>query len=210
MPLPIRTPNSLWQQIIELSALSKEQHVNQVNQSSSQPAYANDKSRQNMSRTEEMDTPSCTEDLKLTMMGLKDNRHEITKSVAKLSLMIILKEADRILRLRTLKFLISNPDAEIKTIRHHINKLASTKKGTEIHTQIDSIIKIEQVTFRPTVPTTVSKLSITSMLDQRTQILKNKIVQQSNNLPTPNSVQYIDNQGQDVKNTLSRLFPLYS
>ena len=36
----------------------------------------------------------------------------------------------------------------------------------------------------------------------------NKNFPQSNNLPTPNSVQFIDDQGQDVVNTLSGFFPL--
>ena len=37
----------------------------------------------------------------------------------------------------------------------------------------------------------------------------NKNFPQSNNLPTPNSVQFIDEQGQDVANTLSAFFPLF-
>ena len=36
----------------------------------------------------------------------------------------------------------------------------------------------------------------------------NRNFPQSNNLPTPNSVQFIDDQGQDVINTLSGFFPL--
>ena len=51
MPLPIRTPNSTpEQQIKELTVLFKEQQMNQENQSSSRPASADDKSKQNMTR----------------------------------------------------------------------------------------------------------------------------------------------------------------
>ena len=38
----------------------------------------------------------------------------------------------------------------------------------------------------------------------------NRNFPQSNNLPTPNSVPFIDHQGQDVINTLSGFFPLNS
>ena len=85
--------------------------------------------------------------------------------------MIILKKDHRILGLGSLRTLFSNPDPEIKTIRHPIDKLAATQKGTEIQTFIDSTLRTDQETLGPTDQTTGSKLSITSMLDQRTQIL---------------------------------------
>ena len=85
--------------------------------------------------------------------------------------MITIKEKDLILSLRTFRTLINNPDGEIKTIRYPINKLASTQMGTEIQVQIDTIIKTDQVTLGTTDPTTVSKLSTTSVLHQRTQTL---------------------------------------
>ena len=111
--------------------------------------------------------------------------------------------------LRTLRTLFSNPDTEIKTIRHPNEKLASTQTGTEIQTQIDSITKAEQVTLGTTDPTNVSELSITSVLDQRTQtLITKKNIPQSNNLPTPNSDQFIDDQEHDVVYTLSGFFPL--
>ena len=105
------------------------------------------------------------------MMRLEDNRLETTNSAVQFSLMITIKEGDLTLGLRILRNSISNPDTETRTIRHPIDKLASTQMGTELQTQIDSIIKTDQATPGRTDPTTDSRLSITSMLDQRAQIL---------------------------------------
>ena len=60
----------------------------------------------------------------------------------------------------------------IKTIRHRIDKLAVTQIRIETQIQIDSTTKTDQATLGTTDQITVSKLSITSMLDQGTQILK--------------------------------------
>ena len=105
------------------------------------------------------------------MLRLKVNKLGTTKSVEQFLLMMILKEEDLFLGLTALRILISNPDTQIKTIRHPINKLTSTQIGTEIQTQIDTITKADQVTLGTTDQTTVSKPSITSVLDQRTQTL---------------------------------------
>ena len=81
--------------------------------------------------------------------------------------------------------------------------------GTETQTQIDNITKTDQATPGTTDQITVSRLNITSMLDQRTLILNaKKKFPQSNKQPTANSVQFINHQGQDVINTLSGFFPL--
>ena len=78
-----------------------------------------------------METPSCTAELRLTMLRSKDNRHGTTKRAREFSLKITTNEEDLTLGLRTLRIFISHPDTEIKTIRHPIEKLASTQIGTE-------------------------------------------------------------------------------
>ena len=118
-----------------------------------------------------MDTLSCTAEPKPMMMRLENNRHGITKSAAQSSLMITINEEDRTLGLRITKTSISNPDTGIRTTRHPIDKMASTQIGTEIQTQIDNSNKTDQVTLGTTDQTNVSRLSITSTLDQRTLIL---------------------------------------
>ena len=70
--------------------------------------------------------------------------------------------------LRIIKISVSNPDTETS---HPINKLASTQIGTETQTQIDNITKTDRATPGTTGQITVSRLSITSMLDQRSLIL---------------------------------------
>jgi len=118
-----------------------------------------------------MDTLSCTAEPKPSMMRLKNNRNGTTRSAAQFSLMIIIREEDLTLDLRIIRTSIGNPDTEIRTTRHSIDRLASTQIGTEIQIQIDSFIKIDRTTLGPTDPTTVSRLSITSMLDQKIQTL---------------------------------------
>ena len=108
------------------------------------------------------------------MMRLKNNKQRTTKSAERSSLMTTIREEDRTLGLRIIKISVSNPDTETRTIRHPINKLASTQIGTEIQTQIDSITKTDQSTLGTTDPTTVSRLSITSMRDQGNLILSTK------------------------------------
>ena len=105
------------------------------------------------------------------MMRIKDNRHGTTKRAEQFSHMVIIKEDDRTLGLGTLRILISNPDMEVKTIRHPTGRLASTQIETEIQTRIDSITKTDQANLATTSQITVSRLSITSMPDPRTQTL---------------------------------------
>ena len=171
---------SLEQQIKELTALFKKQQVNQVTQPNPQPANADNKSRQNMTRFcsycrrnghTHAHTPA---EPKLSMIRLKDNRHGTTKSAKQYSLMTTIREEDRTLSLRITKISISNPDTETRTTRHPTDRLASTQIGTEIQTQIDNSNKTDQATPGKTDQITVNKLSITSMLDQRTLILSTK------------------------------------
>ena len=48
--------------------------------------------------------------------------------------MIRMSEEDRIVGLGRIKISVSNPDTETTTIRHPIDKLASTQIGTETQT----------------------------------------------------------------------------
>ena len=116
-----------------------------------------------------MDTPSCTAELKPTIMRSKDNRPEITKSAEQFSLMLILKEEGQTLGLRILRITIRNPDTGITIVSKAMTKMASTQTGTEI--QIHSIIQIDRATLEPTDQSAGKKLSITSMPDQRNLIV---------------------------------------
>ena len=118
-----------------------------------------------------MDTLSCIEEPELLMIRLKDNKLETTKSAARSSLMVTISEGDRTLGRRIIKISVSNPDTATRTTRNPINKLVSTQIGTETQTQIDNIIRKDQATPGTTNQITVSRLSITSMLDQRILIL---------------------------------------
>ena len=92
--------HSVEQQIKELTALSKEQQVNQITQPNSRPANADNKSRQKMTRF----CSYCRRNghtlmycrIKLSMIRLKDNRLELTKSVAQSSLMTTIREKNEV------------------------------------------------------------------------------------------------------------------
>ena len=118
-----------------------------------------------------MDTLSSTAEPKLSMIRLKDNKLETTKSAAQSSLIFTKNEEDLTLGLKTLKISIRNPDTEIRTTRPPIYNPASNQIGTETQTQIDNIIKTNQATPGTTDQITVSILSITSLLDQKILIL---------------------------------------
>ena len=159
---------SLEQPIKDVTALFKEHQVNQVNQSSSRPANADNKSKQKITRfcSYCRRNGQCTADLKPTMIILRDNRNGTTRSAEQFSLMTTIREEDRTLGLRTLRISIRNPYTVIRTTRHPISKPASTQIEAEIQTQIDSIIKTDQVIFGPMDAITLSKLSINSMIDE--------------------------------------------
>ena len=113
-----------------------------------------------------MDTLSCTAEPTLSILTLKDNRHEITKSAAQSSLMITINEEDRFLGQNNHKFSQQprygnqnnqtpyqqngfNPDRNRKPNpdrQYHQNKSSNSWNNG---------------------PVTVSRLSITSMPDQR-------------------------------------------
>ena len=114
-----------------------------------------------------MDTLSYIAEPKLSMIRSQDNRHAITKSAKQSSLMTTIKEEARNLGTRIIEISVSNPDTETRTIRHPVNKLASTQIGTETQTQIDNSNKPDQATLGTMDQITVSRLSTTSMLDQR-------------------------------------------
>ena len=79
-----------------------------------------------------MDTPSCTADLKPSMRRLKDNTRN--NQERRTVFTHDYNKRTQFQGLTTLRILISNPDTEIKTIRHPIDKLASTQIGTDIQT----------------------------------------------------------------------------
>ena len=142
-------------------------------------------------------------------MRLKDNRHGTTKSAEQFSLMTTINEEDRTLGLRIFKISVSKPNSETRTTRHPIDKLASTQIGTEVRTQIDNIIKTDQATPGTTNQTTWQQTQYNfNARPEKSYTQYNRNFPQSNNLPTPNSVQFIDGQGQDVINTPSGFFPL--
>ena len=82
-----------------------------------------------------------------------------------------INEEDRSMGVRIIKISVSNPDTETRTTRQPIGKLVSTQRGTENQTQIDNITKRDQATSGTTDQITVSRLNITSNLDQRILIL---------------------------------------
>ena len=120
---------------------------------------------------EELDITSCIAEPKPMMTRSKDSRHERIKSAKHFSLMILTKEDDQNLGLRTAKTIISNRQTEIRTIRHPVNKLASIQIGTEIQTQIDSLIKAYQATLGLMDPIAGNRLSRTSTLSLKSLIL---------------------------------------
>ena len=112
-----------------------------------------------------MDTPLCTAELKLMMMKPKDNRHEVTNNVEQFSLMNKIKEEEQCLGLRILRITVSNSDMGTRTIKKLVSRMISARTETEFQT--DSFIQMNQATLGTLDPKTDSKLSITSMPDQR-------------------------------------------
>ena len=68
------------------------------------------------------------------MMRSQDNRQEMTKSAAQFLLMILTKEEDRILGLRTLRILISIQRMGTKIIKNPNTKMVKTQRETELQT----------------------------------------------------------------------------
>ena len=88
--------HSLEKQIKELNALFKTQQVNQITQSNSRPANADNKSRQHMTRfcsyCRRNGYISYAAEPKPSMIRLKDNKLETTKSSTQSSLTITMNE----------------------------------------------------------------------------------------------------------------------
>ena len=203
--------HSLEQQSKELTALFKEQQVNQVTQSNSRPANIDNKSRQNM-------TKFCS--------YCRRNAHTLmycrTKALD-----------DQIKRQQT------RNNQKCRTVfTHDYNKRSGPNFGSQNNQNFSQQSRYgnqnNQTLYRQTgfnpdrnrnpdrqYHQDRSSNSWTNGPNNRQQVQYNfnarpencdtqynRNFPQSNNLPTPNSVQFIDDQGQDVVNTLSGFFPL--
>ena len=131
------------------------------------------------------------------MMRLKDSRHGTTKSAAQSSLMITTNEEDRTLGLRITKISIRNPDTAIRTTRHPIDKLASTL----INRQYPQDGSRNSWTNGPNNRQQTQYSFNARQENSDTQYNKN--FPQSNNLPTPNSVQFVDDYDTNMISDLS-------
>ena len=105
------------------------------------------------------------------MRRLKDNRHGITKSAAQFFTHDYNKRRRWNFGSQLNQNFNQQPRYGNQNNQTPIDKLASTQIGTEIQTHIDSITEADQATPGTTDQMTVSRLSITSMLNQRTQTL---------------------------------------
>ena len=163
--------HSLEQQNKELTALFKEQQVNQITQSNSRPANAYNKSRQNMtrycsySRRNGHTLMYCRAkafDDQIKRQQTRNNQERRTVFTHDYN-----KQRGPKFGSQAFKTLVSNPGTETRTTRHPIDKMASTQIAAETQTHIDNITKTDLVILGPMDPTTVSKRSITSMLNPR-------------------------------------------
>ena len=202
--------HSLEQQIKELTALFKEQQVNQFNQSNSRPANADKKSRQDMTRF-------CS--------YCRGNGHTLMYCRTK-------NLDDQIKRQQT-----RNNQERRTVFTHDYNKRRGPNFGSPSNQNFSqqpicgNQTPYQQTGFNPDrnrnpnsdrqYHQNRSSNSWNNGPDHRQQTQYNfnarpeisdtqynKNFPQSKNLPTPNSVQFIDDQGQDVINTLSGFFPL--
>ena len=205
--------HSLEQQIKELTALFKEQQVNQFTQSNPRPANPDNKSRQNMNRF-------CS--------YCRRNGY---------TLMYCWTKAfdDQIKRQQT-----RNNQERRTVFTHDYNKRRGPNFGSQNNQNFiqqpkygnqNNQTPYRQTSFNPDwnrnpnsdgqFRQTRSTNSCNNRPDHRQQTqynfnarLENSDTQcnrnfpQRNNLPTPNSVQFINDQGQDVIKTLSGFFPL--
>ena len=157
---------------------------------------------------EEMDTLSCTAEPNLSMIRLKDNRDGTTKSAKQSSLMITIDEEDRILGLRKINISISNPDTETKTTRHPTDRLASTQSDRNPNSDRQYQQNRSSNSWNNGPNNRQQTQYNFNARPENSDTQYNRNFPQSNNLPTPNSVQFIEDQGQVVTNTLSGFFPL--
>ena len=200
--------HSLEQQNKELTALFKEQQVNQITQPNSRPANADNKSRQNLTRF-----CSFCQRNGHTLMYCRTKAYD-----------------DQIKRQQT------RNNQEGRTVStNDYNKRRGANFGSQNNQNFSQQPRYgnqnNQTGFNPDrsgnpnsdrqFQQTRSSNSRNNRPDHRQQTQYNfnarpensdtqynRKFPQSNNLPTPNSVQFIDDQGQDVINTLSGFFPL--
>ena len=205
--------HSLEQQIKELTALFKEQQVNQVTQSNSRPANADNKSRQNMTRF-------CS--------YCRRYGHNLMYCRTKAF-------DDQTKRQQT-----RNNQERQTVFIHDYNKRRGPQLGSQENQNLsqqprcgiqNNQTRYQLIAFNPDRNRNPnsdrqyhqdrSSNSWTNGPNNRQQTQYNfnarpenshtqynKNFPQSNNLPTPNSVQFIDDQGKVVINTLSCFFPL--
>ena len=205
--------HSLEQQIKELTALFKEQQVNQITQSNSRPGNPDNKSRQNMTRF----CPYCRRNGH-TLMYCRTKAYD-----------------DENKRQQT-----RNNQERRTVFTHDYNKRKGPNFGSQNNQNFsqqprysnqNNQTPYRQTGFNPDRNSNPnsdrqfqqnrSSNSWNNRPDHRQQTQYsfnarqessdtqyNRNFPQSNNLPTPNSVQFIDDQGQDVVNTLSGFFPL--
>ena len=205
--------HSLEQQIKELTALFKEQQVNQVTQSNPRPANPDNNSRQNMTRFR----PNCRKNGH-TLMYCRTKAYD-----------------DEIRRQQT-----RNNQERRTVFTHDYNKRRGPNFGSQSkqnfnqqsrYSNQNNQTPYRQTGFNPDrnrnpnsdrqYPEDRSSNFWTNGPNNRQQTQYsfnarqessdtqyNRNFSQSSNLPTPNSVQFIDDQGQDVVYTLSGFFPL--
>ena len=165
--------HSLEQQIKEPTALFTEQKVNQVTRSNSRPANGDNKSRQKTTRfctycRNNGHTPLYSRtkayDDEIKRKQTRNNQERRTNFTH----YYIKKRGPNFGSQNTQN---SDQQTEMKTTRHPIDKLASTQIGIDIGPEIDNSTKTHQATLGTADQITVSRLSITTVLDQRIPIL---------------------------------------
>lgn len=205
--------HSLEQQIKELTALFKEQQVNQVNQSSSRPTNPDNKSRQNMTRfcsycrrnghtlmycrTKAYDDETKRQQTRNNQERRTVFTHDYNKrrgpnfgsqNNQNFNQQPRYGNQNNQTPYRQTSF---NPD---RNRNPNSDRQNHQDRSSNAWTNGPNNRQQTQYNFnaRP----------------ENSDTQYNRNFPQSNNLPTPNSVQFIDDQGQDVINTLSGFFPL--
>ena len=126
------------------------------------------------------------------MTKLKDNRHERIKSAAQSSLMITINEEDRTLGLRITKISISNPDTETKTTRNPFRQIGfnpNRNRNPNSDRQYHQNRSSNSWNNGPDNRQQTQYNCKARPENSDTQCSRN--FPQKNNLPTPNSVQFL-------------------
>ena len=167
--------HSLEQQIKELTAFFKEQQMKQVNQSNSRPANADNKSRQNM-------TKFCSYCRRIghTLMYFRtkafddQNKNQKTRNSQErhtVSTHDYKKRRGPNFGSQNNQNFNQQPRYGNQNNQTPYRQTSFNLDKTDFQTQMDKINQIDRVTLGATDPTTGSKLSIISTLDQRSLIL---------------------------------------